>query len=112
MEIPLIPNFVWRAASMLFNRLSRRLTLTICSAITLTFLQMGSAIAESNRAGIVYVMTNQAGGNTIVVYQRNEDGKLRQIQEVSTGGFGSGGTGDPLGSQGSLVLSGNGRLLF
>jgi 6-phosphogluconolactonase len=95
---------------MLFNTLSHRLT--ICSAITLMFLQMGTAIAESNRAGVVYVMTNQAAANSIIVFQRNESGRLRKVQEVPTGGLGSGGTGDPLGSQGSLILSGDGRLLF
>ena len=95
---------------MLINTLSRRLT--ICSAIILMFLQMGTAIAESNRAGVVYVMTNQAAGNSIIVFQRSENGRLRRIQEVPTGGLGSGGTGDPLGSQGSLILSGDGRLLF
>ena len=97
---------------MLVNTSSCRLTITICSAITLMFLQMGDAIAEPNRAGVVYVMTNQASGNTIVVFQRREDGTLRRAQEVPTGGLGSGGTGDPLGSEGSLVLSGDGRLLF
>lgn len=90
---------------------SRKLSV-VWSIMLLVPLLLGRTIAESNDHGVVYVMTNQSSGNTILVFQRNEDGKVRRIQEVSTGGVGSGGTGDPLGSQGSLILSSDGRLLF
>src|SRR5579862_8045828 len=66
----------------------------------------------SSAAGPVFVMTNAANGNEIVTYQRNADGSLQQGPSVRTGGRGSGGVTDPLGSQGSLTLSRDGSLLF
>lgn len=62
--------------------------------------------------GSVYVMTNQATDNTIVVFHRDANGSLTKMQEVSTQGKGSGGSGDPLGSQGSLTLTDGGRVLL
>jgi 6-phosphogluconolactonase (cycloisomerase 2 family) len=64
------------------------------------------------KAGFVYVMTNQASGNSILVFQRNANGSVTQVQEVATQGQGSGGSRDPLGSQGALTLSDDGRLLL
>ena len=71
-------------------------------------------------AGAVYVMNNQAEGNTIVVFQRDENGSLTRVQEVSTGGRGSGpiplpppvGGPNPLDSQDGLLLVDHGRLLL
>lgn len=62
--------------------------------------------------GAVFVMTNAASGNQIEVFTRSEEGVLRAAGSVSTGGNGSGGTIDPLHSQGSLRLSSDHRLLF
>lgn len=56
-------------------------------------------------AKAVFVMTNSVERNQIISYQRQRDGSLRQAGVFSTGGRGSGGTTDPLGSQGSLTLS-------
>jgi 6-phosphogluconolactonase (cycloisomerase 2 family) len=56
-------------------------------------------------AGAVFVMTNAASGNEIIAYKRNADGSLEQGRRFSTGGRGSGGVTDPLGSQGSLTLT-------
>jgi len=55
--------------------------------------------------GAVFVMTNSASKNEIVAYKRNADGSLQEGNRYSTGGRGSGGLTDPLGSQGSLTLS-------
>ena len=57
-------------------------------------------------------MTNAANGNHIESYARDEDGSLRWVASVPTGGNGSGGTIDPLHSQGSLILTPDHRLLF
>jgi 6-phosphogluconolactonase len=62
--------------------------------------------------GYVYVMTNQPSTNAVIQYQRSSAGQLSQLQQISTQGVGSGGTKDPLGSQNSLVLSDDGRLLL
>jgi 6-phosphogluconolactonase len=62
--------------------------------------------AETQRStGAVFVMTNAASGNEIIAYKRNADGSLEQGRRFSTGGRGSGGVTDPLGSQGSLTLT-------
>jgi len=56
--------------------------------------------------GAAYTMTNAGDNNQVVVLARSDDGLLTQVDSVSTGGKGSGGGIDPLGSQGSLVLVG------
>src|SRR3954452_8554440 len=60
----------------------------------------------------VFVMTNDADDNSIVSYERNREGTLSNPHRVFTGGRGSGGTVDPLASQGSLTLSADGNWLF
>jgi 6-phosphogluconolactonase len=53
-------------------------------------------------SGAVYTMTNPAGPNSVVVYQRSVDGVLGPSQSIATGGMG---TGASLGSQGSMALT-------
>jgi 6-phosphogluconolactonase (cycloisomerase 2 family) len=60
----------------------------------------------------VFVMTNDADANQVVAYERTPYGTLQNARRYSTGGRGSGGTVDPLASQGSLTLSEDGALLF
>jgi 6-phosphogluconolactonase (cycloisomerase 2 family) len=60
----------------------------------------------------VFVMTNDATQNAVIAYPRNADGSLGRGHKFFTGGRGSGGTTDPLASQGSLTLSDDGSLLF
>ena len=64
---------------------------------------------SSNGAG-VYTQTNDPSGNQIIAYRRAADGTLTQLGAHDTGGLG---TGTPhLASQGSVVLSDDGRWLF
>jgi 6-phosphogluconolactonase len=63
-------------------------------------------------AGAVYVMTNAPDDNQIAVYSRNARGMLVLEEYYFTGGVGSGGGVDPLGSQESLILSPNKRWLI
>jgi 6-phosphogluconolactonase len=63
-------------------------------------------------AGAVFVMTNAAAGNEIISFKRGPDGSLQMGKAFPTGGRGSGGVIDPLGSQGSLTLSQDHSLLF
>ncbi len=65
-----------------------------------------------NAVGSVYTMTNAAGGNAIVVFDRDSKGMLTLGGAVPTGGIGSGGGFDPLASQGSLVLTDNKKWLL
>lgn len=62
-------------------------------------------------ARFVYVMTNESSGNAVVQYWRAPSGQLHRIATVSTRGVGSGGTVDPLGSQNSLLLTGDGQFV-
>jgi 6-phosphogluconolactonase len=58
----------------------------------------------------VYTQTNDPGGNQVIAYRRAADGTLTPLGGYDTGGLG---TGKPhLASQGSVVLSGDGRWLF
>ena len=63
--------------------------------------------AQDGGAGSVYTMTNAVSGNRVVVFDRDGHGGLTPGGSVATGGLGSGGGLDALGSQGSLVLSDN-----
>jgi 6-phosphogluconolactonase len=60
----------------------------------------------------VFVMTNDADSNEVLAYERLPNGTLLEAHGYRTGGRGSGGTVDPLGSQGSLTLSDDGSYLF
>jgi len=76
----------------------------------------GMAFAQNGpraqSAGAVFVMNNGAAGNEILSYSRASDGTLQELGRFRTGGRGSGGLTDPLGSQGSLTLSSDHSLLF
>jgi 6-phosphogluconolactonase (cycloisomerase 2 family) len=60
----------------------------------------------------VFVMTNDADENSVVAYERSREGTLSSPHRFSTGGRGSGGTIDPLASQGSLKLTTDGAWLL
>ena len=66
-----------------------------------------AAAAPNLGRGTVFVMTNDPAGNSILVFQRNPNGRLIAADSVSTGGLGNGTMPDSLQSQGSLVRSGN-----
>ncbi len=84
--------------------------------IALSFGAITSTMyAAENVAGsssTVFVMTNDTVKNEVLAYQRQRDGSFALKGSFATGGRGSGGTTDPLQSQGSLTLSGNHNLLF
>jgi 6-phosphogluconolactonase len=76
-------------------------------------LTAGTSDARQNIKRAVYAMTNDPVGNAVVLYTRNAKGMLTEHFSYPTGGMGSGGAVvDPLGSQGSLVLSSNKRWLI
>ena len=70
------------------------------------------AVKAKESDEFVYVMTNAASGNSVILYRSDVHGRLTAVEEDATGGLGSGGSLDPLGSQGALALSQYGRLLF
>jgi 6-phosphogluconolactonase len=73
-------------------------------------------MATAESMGAVYLMTNQDTGNSMTVFRRSPDGSLTRLGTFPTGGLGTGNSidaqNDPLGSQGALALSEDGRFLF
>ena len=72
---------------------------------------LSPAQAQGEDTGNVYAMTN-GSPNEVVIYRRAADGTLSAPRRVPTGGRGQGTGIDPLGSQGALILSDDGRWLF
>lgn len=91
---------------------SYRLPVVVCLIAAGTFAAAGVQASAQQNTGAVFAMTNAASNNQIVAYARRADGSLERTGSFSTGGNGSGGTIDPLHSQGSLTLSADHRLLF
>lgn len=60
----------------------------------------------------VFAMTNNADRNEIIAFASAHDGQFYETGRFETGGRGSGGTTDPLTSQGSLIFSTDHSLLF
>jgi 6-phosphogluconolactonase len=90
----------------------KALMLAIAAAIAQGALAANDFDRFGNPQHAVFVMTNDAEANAIVAYDRTPYGTLQSPRSYETGGRGSGGTVDPLGSQGSLTLSDDGSLLF
>jgi 6-phosphogluconolactonase len=87
------------------------------AVLTAAMLMISIAVAwafhnDRDVVGTVYTMTNDAAGNEVVIFDRDEDGLLTKAGSISTQGAGSGGGLDPLASQGSLVLSEDHRWLL
>ncbi|HKI81009.1 MAG TPA: hypothetical protein VKA04_05135, partial [Pseudodesulfovibrio sp.] len=81
------------------------------AAVT-TGVSLAESIIQSSpsvRTGGVYLMTNAASGNEILVFNRAADGSLTPGGAVPTGGNG---TDAGLGNQGALALTDNGRILL
>jgi len=73
--------------------------------LALSSLPMFSQTSPDRATGAVFVMTNDASHNQVISFKRAADGSLADPQAFSTGGRGSGGVTDPLGSQGALTLT-------
>ena len=100
---------------MLQKQLSlRQMGVPVFALVLIAGLCSISLAAENpNGDNFVYVMSNQNPHNSVIQFSRASNGSLTRIGEVLTGGSGTGPTGiDPLGSQDSLVLSGDGHLLL
>ena len=67
--------------------------------------------AQAEDAGALYTMDNAAGANHVLVYARDGRGQITGTGSVATGGAGTG-AAQGLPSQGSVLLSRDGRWLF
>ena len=83
------------------------------SALFMIAVSVSSMLAQSTSShgshsaypGAVFVMTNNVDSNQILRFGRKADGTLVSLGSTFTGGRGSGGAIDPLGSQNSLLLT-------
>ncbi len=89
-----------------------RNVLTIALSVGALTSTVHAADISTGSASTVFVMTNDNLKNEILAYQRLYNGGFSLRGSFATGGRGSGGTTDPLQSQGSLTLSGDHNLLF
>ena len=81
--------------------------------VLLLCLWAGASFAAGmDTPGAVFTMTNDATTNEVVMFNRDAKGMLSNAGSLPTGGKGSGGGLDPLGSQGSLMLSQDHRWLL
>lgn len=86
-----------------------RLATTKGTIAALALSLLGTAGAVQARSA-VYIATNDAGGNAVMVFNRNALGKLDETPTmVPTEGLGTGGG---LGNQSGVLLSQDGRYLF
>jgi 6-phosphogluconolactonase (cycloisomerase 2 family) len=72
--------------------------------------ETGGIMSDANQNAAVYVQTNEADANRVLVFRRNPDGRLAELGAYPTGGTGSGTPHLP--SQGSVVLAGEGQQLL
>ncbi len=70
---------------------------------------LSSAYAPREGGQRIYLTSNDASRNEVFVYEASRRGAPRIVGRVATGGRGS---GDGLGSQGALAVSGDGRWLL
>ena len=97
-----------------------RPALAILGAVAaLALVGAQSALAHGHhggRGGVVFVQTNEPGGNQIDVFDRGSDGRLTLAGTYPTGGLGGvaapGAESDHLASQGSLALAEGGQTLI
>ena len=87
-------------------------TLTLVLALATATMAAGALrageSASSDAPGAVYALTNSPAGNAVLVYHRDADGSLTPAGAYPTDGAGGAG----LSSQGAVVVSDDGRLLF
>jgi 6-phosphogluconolactonase len=78
-------------------------------AALLAIAAVAPVAASGPHTGTVYTLSNAVSGNAVVAYSRAGDGSLTPLGTFPTGGLGS---GAGLGSQGTVTLSNDGRILL
>lgn len=89
-------------------------------SVSVSTLILALSSLPSFADGFVFVQTNQEK-NSIIQYEKNDDGSLKMLREFPTGGKGTGGVRallegvagpDPLASSGSLIMNQAEDMLF
>jgi 6-phosphogluconolactonase (cycloisomerase 2 family) len=90
--------------------------IALLAALAAALIGAQATAAADGGKRVVFVQTNQPGGNQIAVYDRARDGTLSPAGTYATGGNGSaaapGTESDPLASQSSLVYDGQHKQLI
>src|ERR1044071_9674648 len=88
----------------------KSITRTLISTIAFTAIVLTSCKKDSDSPKhYVYVMNNDAGPNSILVYMQQSDGTLTYQSTATSGGNGS---GAGLGSQGAIVIDAAHQYLY
>ena len=84
---------------------------SLCSAALMMVAAAPAAAhdRDDDNRSTVYIASNGAAGNKVLIYQRSASGGLAAAGEVATGGLGSGGG---LGNQGGVAAAESGRTLL
>jgi 6-phosphogluconolactonase len=89
------------------------LVLAVCLA---SFLLLSPAAARGQKedVGAVFTMTNETGGNSVLMFSRSARGALTSRGSFATGGLGTGGMEPDFGlaNAGALALNNDNHLLF
>ena len=90
----------------------KRLALSLLALVALLVVSGSAAAAGSGHNGpdsVAYTISNDVAGNALVAYDRAGDGTLSSVGSTPAGGLG---TGAGLASQGSVVLTDDGRTVL
>jgi 6-phosphogluconolactonase len=82
----------------------------IGAAVSYAVCTVGAS-TDTSQASRVYVLSNKPN-NSVLVFDRASNGNLTFLQEAPTQGAGTGGTRDPLQSQGSVALRADNKVLL
>jgi len=114
-DIPFVgsPQLLRKGNVMRVHLFDHKVVLPLISIALFVAFQTPHLRADSHGDKFVYVMTNKNPQNSVIQYSRMSNGSLVWLREVATGGKGTGPNGaDPLGSQDSLILTGDGHFLL
>src|SRR5438876_2285134 len=92
----------------------KKIVIALALGMSLLLFGLAPSWAKEKAVGAVYTMTNDPGGNAILVFNRDDDGGLTAGGTFPTGGTGTGGR-EPdfgLGNADALALSDDEQLLF
>jgi 6-phosphogluconolactonase len=81
----------------------------VSGGLVLASMMPISVLANDDSIGAIYTMSNAAEGNSVLMYNRDQVGKLTPAGEFYTEGLG---TGTGLGNQGAVILDPANRWLF
>jgi len=84
-------------------------TAGVSGSLVLASMMPISALANDDSIGALYTMSNAAEGNSVLMFNRDQVGKLTPAGEIYTEGLG---TGTGLGNQGAVILDSANRWLF